>query len=102
MAATVFGLHHRSPHILRSLIAPLTRLTPGAAATANTFTPLSLTPATSVIATQTRGAKSWYPDAQYLKQYEGTVLFPAEAKWEVPMEPWNDRAPPFEKHVRNM
>ncbi|KAI1278415.1 NADH dehydrogenase [ubiquinone] iron-sulfur protein 2, mitochondrial [Halotydeus destructor] len=47
-----------------------------------------------------RGAKRWFPDQEYLKQFEGTLMFPEEARWSIPME--NDRRQVVEKVVKNM
>lgn len=33
-----------------------------------------------------RGAKKWYPDREFFKQFEGVVAFPEEARWTEPIE----------------
>lgn len=44
----------------------------------------------------------WYPDAEYMKQFSGPVMFPDEvtSKWALP--PWNGKMAPMEKTVKNM
>lgn len=32
-----------------------------------------------------RGAKKWYPDKQFMEQFEGTLMYPEEARWQIPM-----------------
>ncbi|XP_043542657.1 NADH dehydrogenase [ubiquinone] iron-sulfur protein 2, mitochondrial, partial [Chiloscyllium plagiosum] len=48
-----------------------------------------------------RGARQWQPDPEWLKQYEGAVMYPTEitAKWKPP--PWNDKDPPRDRKVTN-
>lgn len=40
-------------------------------------------------ASQTRGAKKWYPDQEFMDQFSGPVMYPDEvtSQWKVP--PWN-------------
>nr|CAD7413859.1 unnamed protein product [Timema poppensis] len=49
-----------------------------------------------------RGAKRWFPDAEFLKQFEGPVMFPDEvsSKWTRPV--WCNKIAPVEKKVRNL
>ncbi|KAK7869799.1 hypothetical protein R5R35_008324 [Gryllus longicercus] len=51
-----------------------------------------------------RGAKKWFPDAEYLKQFQGPVLYRddmgATSKWSAPV--WSNKLAPVEKKVRNM
>ncbi|XP_049793328.1 NADH-ubiquinone oxidoreductase 49 kDa subunit-like [Schistocerca nitens] len=51
---------------------------------------------------QNRGAKKWFPDPEYMKQFEGPVMYPNEitAKWKMP--PYNNKLAPVEKTVQNM
>lgn len=32
-----------------------------------------------------RGAKKWYPDHDFFRQFEGVVLYPEEARWSEPL-----------------
>ncbi|GAB6027352.1 NADH dehydrogenase Fe-S protein subunit 2 ndufs2 [Chamberlinius hualienensis] len=48
-----------------------------------------------------RGAKKWYPDADFLKTYDVPVLYPSEGL-DIPMLPWNSKYPPVERSVRNI
>ncbi|XP_022240954.1 NADH dehydrogenase [ubiquinone] iron-sulfur protein 2, mitochondrial-like [Limulus polyphemus] len=45
---------------------------------------------------------TWYPDAEFFKQFDGPVMYPDEisSKWKLP--PWNSKIPPVEKTVRNI
>ncbi|XP_067000821.1 NADH-ubiquinone oxidoreductase 49 kDa subunit isoform X1 [Anabrus simplex] len=49
-----------------------------------------------------RGAKKWFPDVEFIKQFDGPVMYPDEitSKWKMP--PWNGKLIPVEKKVRNM
>lgn len=54
-----------------------------------------------------RGTKTWYPDREYIEQFQGHVLFPDELKWSKPLPPltediqgrWKSYT---EKHIRNV
>jgi NADH dehydrogenase (ubiquinone) Fe-S protein 2 len=50
---------------------------------------------------QQRGAKKWFPDYEFTKQFEGPVMYPDERSslWKMP--PWNHILTPVEKKVRN-
>ncbi|XP_076323480.1 NADH dehydrogenase (ubiquinone) 49 kDa subunit [Tachypleus tridentatus] len=45
---------------------------------------------------------TWFPDAEFFKQFHGPVMYPDEisSKWKLP--PWNSKTPPVEKNVRNI
>ncbi|XP_068081128.1 NADH dehydrogenase [ubiquinone] iron-sulfur protein 2, mitochondrial-like isoform X2 [Anabrus simplex] len=49
-----------------------------------------------------RGAKKWFPDVEFIKQFDGAVMYPDEvtSKWKIP--PWNSKLIPVEKKVQNM
>ncbi|XP_046384256.1 NADH-ubiquinone oxidoreductase 49 kDa subunit-like [Ischnura elegans] len=49
-----------------------------------------------------RGAKKWYPDPEYVKQFSGPVMFPDEVTSQWKMPAWNSKIAPVEKKVRNM
>ncbi|CAB3368871.1 Hypothetical predicted protein [Cloeon dipterum] len=51
---------------------------------------------------QTRGAKKWFPDLEFVKQYEGAVMYPDEvtSKWK--LVPYNLVKPNIEKKVKNI
>jgi NADH dehydrogenase (ubiquinone) Fe-S protein 2 len=52
---------------------------------------------------QTRNAGKWYPDAEFMKEWSGAVMYPDEvtSKWKVP--PLNGKMYPApEKSVRNL
>ncbi|GBP48328.1 NADH dehydrogenase iron-sulfur protein 2, mitochondrial [Eumeta japonica] len=55
---------------------------------------------------QTRGAKRhghrWYPDEEYVKQFEGVVMYPEGVLREMKRTPLNGIVAPVEKKVRNM
>ena len=36
-----------------------------------------------------RGAKKWYPDYEYFKQFEGVVAYPEWAKWNISSNGWS-------------
>ncbi|KAK4878409.1 hypothetical protein RN001_010915 [Aquatica leii] len=44
----------------------------------------------------------WYPDTEWLKQFDGPVMYPDEvtSKWMMP--PWNAQLAPVEKSVQNL
>lgn len=46
--------------------------------------------------------KWWYPDAEYINQFKGPVMFPDEvtSKWK--RLPWNAKIPPKEVKIKNM
>ena len=46
-----------------------------------------------------RGSKTWWPDTEFLKQYEGTILFPDAPRWCFPVQTHHSLAP--EKMVKN-
>ncbi|CAH1795923.1 unnamed protein product [Owenia fusiformis] len=56
----------------------------------------------SVVVTASRGAKQWKPDADYMKQFEGAVMFPDEvtSKWKP--NALNVNALQREKKVQNI
>jgi NADH dehydrogenase (ubiquinone) Fe-S protein 2 len=47
-----------------------------------------------------RGAKKWYPDKEFFSQYEGTLYYPEEARWQIPLE--TNKRVVVEKAVRNI
>lgn len=49
-----------------------------------------------------RGAAKWYPDAEFMQQFSGPVMYPDDitSLWKVP--PWNSKVIPVEKSVRNL
>jgi len=47
-----------------------------------------------------RGAKKYWLDTEFFKQYEGTVMYPEEARWVLPIDRHEKFTP--EKIVRNM
>lgn len=51
---------------------------------------------------QLRTAKSWSPDAEFMRQFDGVVMYPDEqtSRWKHP--PYNAKMPPVERQVRNM
>ncbi|XP_058459396.1 NADH-ubiquinone oxidoreductase 49 kDa subunit-like [Malaya genurostris] len=51
---------------------------------------------------QTRNAGNWYPDAEFIQQFNSAVMYPhgVTAKWKIP--PWNSKMAPVEKTVRNV
>lgn len=51
---------------------------------------------------QQQNAKKWFPDSEYIEQFKGPVMYPDEttSKWALP--PWNAKATPVEKSVRNL
>ena len=58
-----------------------------------------------IFSQSTRGAKTWVPDAEFLKQYESPIMVPpfeAEGtKWTLPIESVRYE-PPVEKKVANL
>ncbi|XP_049794077.1 NADH-ubiquinone oxidoreductase 49 kDa subunit-like isoform X2 [Schistocerca nitens] len=59
-------------------------------------------PATNHLYRQDRNVKKWFPDPDYMKQFENPVMYPNEetAKWKMP--PYNSKIAPVEKTVQNM
>ncbi|XP_046980336.1 NADH-ubiquinone oxidoreductase 49 kDa subunit-like [Schistocerca americana] len=59
-------------------------------------------PATNYLYRQNRNVKKWFPDPDYMKQFENPVMYPNEdtAKWKMP--PYNSKIAPVEKTVQNM
>lgn len=57
---------------------------------------------TSLMKHQRRNAGKWYPDAEFMKQFSGPVMYPDEVTslWKMP--PWNSKLRPIEKTVRNL
>jgi len=51
---------------------------------------------------QHRTAAKWFPDAEYMKQFSGVVMYPTElqAQWKHP--PYNAKTLPVEKQVKNL
>ncbi|XP_014672416.1 PREDICTED: NADH-ubiquinone oxidoreductase 49 kDa subunit-like [Priapulus caudatus] len=50
-----------------------------------------------------RHGSSWYPDREYLKTFDGPVMYPtADALAELKPAPWNNKQVPTEKTVRNL
>lgn len=47
------------------------------------------------------GAK-WYPDAEYMSQYSGPVMYPTEESKTWSVQPWNYKKAPTEKAVKNV
>merc|ERR1712142_1185813 len=48
-----------------------------------------------------RGAAKWYPDPEWIKQFDGPVMVPYEGQ-SLEMPTWNFIKPPVEKKVRNV
>ncbi|RZC40457.1 NADH dehydrogenase [ubiquinone] iron-sulfur protein 2, mitochondrial, partial [Asbolus verrucosus] len=46
--------------------------------------------------------KKWYPDAEYMSQFDGPVMYPDEVTSKFKMPPWNAKKPPIERKVTNM
>ena len=49
-----------------------------------------------------RGGATWYPDYDWMRQFEGPILLPPEDKDKIPPPQWTQRKPPVEKKVRNV
>ncbi|KOB71493.1 Mitochondrial NADH dehydrogenase iron-sulfur protein 2 [Operophtera brumata] len=49
-----------------------------------------------------RKASKWMPDAEYVKQFEGAVMYPDEVTSLLKHPPYNSIVTPSEKQVRNM
>lgn len=51
---------------------------------------------------QVRNAGKWYPDPEFIEQFNAAVMYPDEvtSKWKIP--PWNSKMAPVEKTVRNV
>lgn len=49
-----------------------------------------------------RGAARWTPDTEWIRQFDGPVMYPDEttSKWKMP--PWNGKIPIPEKTFRNV
>ncbi|CAH1155070.1 unnamed protein product [Phaedon cochleariae] len=72
---------------------------------AKLITPKNLNLCTSQfcrVLTIVRDAKTWYPDEEFFKQFDGPVMYPNEitSKWKV--APWNGKKRPKEMKVQNM
>ncbi|KAG7158929.1 NADH dehydrogenase [ubiquinone] iron-sulfur protein 2-like [Homarus americanus] len=52
-------------------------------------------------ANSTRGGAKWYPDAEWIKQFEGPVMVPFEGQ-SMDLPSWNSKLAPVEKKVRNV
>lgn len=54
-----------------------------------------------VYCSEQKNAK-WSPDAEYMQQFQGPVIFKDEitSKWALP--PWNAKMAPVEKSVKNL
>lgn len=48
-----------------------------------------------------RGGAKWFPDAEWMKQFEGPVMVPYEGQ-NLDMPSWNAKLAPVEKKVRNV
>ncbi|XP_047480615.1 NADH-ubiquinone oxidoreductase 49 kDa subunit-like [Penaeus chinensis] len=48
-----------------------------------------------------RGAAKWYPDPEWIKQFDGPVMVPYEGQ-SLEMPSWNSKLAPVEKKVRNI
>ncbi|PSN52664.1 NADH dehydrogenase [ubiquinone] iron-sulfur protein 2 [Blattella germanica] len=49
-----------------------------------------------------RGAKKWFPDHDFTKQFDGPVMYPDDMTGQWKMPPWNHKVAPVEKKVRNL
>ncbi|XP_055714561.1 NADH-ubiquinone oxidoreductase 49 kDa subunit-like [Phlebotomus papatasi] len=51
---------------------------------------------------QRRGAAKWSPDPEFMKQFEGPIMYPEQVfkTWKLP--PWNAKLAPVEKNVKNI
>lgn len=56
----------------------------------------------NLIVIQCRSFKKWYPDAEFLKKFNGAVMYPDEvtSKWKIPS--YTSQVYPVEKQVKNM
>lgn len=48
-----------------------------------------------------RGGAKWYPDPEWIKQFDGPVMVPYEGQ-SLEMPTWNAKLAPVEKKVRNI
>lgn len=54
-----------------------------------------------IFSSSKRGAAKWYPDPEWLKQFDGPVMVPYEGQ-SLEMPSWNSKLAPVEKKVRNV
>ncbi|XP_018330861.1 NADH-ubiquinone oxidoreductase 49 kDa subunit [Agrilus planipennis] len=58
--------------------------------------------AATIHTSQSKSAGKWFPDAEFMKQFNGPVMYPNEAITEWALPPWENRAAPTEKQVKNI
>ncbi|CAH1164759.1 unnamed protein product [Phaedon cochleariae] len=51
---------------------------------------------------QKTNAAKWYPDEEWMSQFDGPVMYPDEITKHWAMQPWNAKKAPIEKAVKNM
>lgn len=44
----------------------------------------------------------WYPDEEYMAQFNGPVLYPDETTKNWALQPWNAKKAPVERPVKNI
>ncbi|KAK8383181.1 hypothetical protein O3P69_011595 [Scylla paramamosain] len=49
-----------------------------------------------------RGGATWFPDYDWMRQFEGPILLPPEDRDKIPPPEWTQRQAPVEKKVRNV
>ncbi|KAJ3664604.1 hypothetical protein Zmor_000158 [Zophobas morio] len=59
-------------------------------------------PIKTILFSQSHRKKAWYPDSEWMKQFEGPVMYPDETTSKFKLPPYNAKKPPVEKKFTTM